>query len=385
MKTEKNGLGKNEIAVEKTRLQDFEIPLYKPLLDGKELEYVSECIKTNWVSSQGTFVKEFEKKFSSYVGVKCASYCTSGTTGLHLALMACGVKRGDEVIVPDLTFVATGTSVVHAGAKPVFADIDEETLNINPESFRKKITRKTKAVIPVHLYGNPAPMKEIVEIAQEKGIKVIEDAAEAHGAKIESKMVGSFGDAGVFSFYGNKIITTGEGGIVVSNNEELMEKVNLLKNHGMNPKNKYWHEVVGYNYRMTNLQAALGLAQLEKIEEKIAMKRQLAKNYERLFSECKEVELPIEKKDTRNVHSLYWIKAKNKNAKELISEIEKEKIETRPFFHPLSSLPIFKSKQKPVNSNMVFKQGICLPSYPNITTKEQEKVVSAVLRAIMQK
>ncbi|MEM4390807.1 MAG: DegT/DnrJ/EryC1/StrS family aminotransferase [Candidatus Diapherotrites archaeon] len=384
MRTEKNGLGNIESTFSSFGYKNkFKIPLYKPLLNGNELRYVSQCITTNWVSSQGSFVEKFEKNFSKYVGTKYASSTCNGTTALYLSLLALGIGKGDEVIVPDLTFVSTATSVIHAGAKPVFADIDEKTLNIDPQDIRKKITKKTKAIIPVHLYGRPAQMKEIIELAQEYDLKVIEDSAESHGAKIGNKKAGSFADLGIFSFYGNKIMTTGEGGMVVSNNEELIAKVNLLKNHGMKPNNKYWHEVVGYNYRMTNIQAALGLAQLEKIEEKISLKRKIANNYKKLFSET-NLTLPSEDKGTKNVYWLYWVMLKNKNALELIKKLAFSGIETRTFFYPLSSMPIFGKQKKQVNSHKVFQKGLCLPSFPSITYEEQQEVASKIIGLINQ-
>ncbi len=361
MKTTKNGLGSK-------------IPIYCPSFSGNESKYINECIDSKWVSSAGKFVEQFEKEFANYIGTKYASTTSNGTTALHLAVEALSIPKGSEIIVPDLTFAATANAVIHAGSKPVLADVDSETLNISPDSIREKITKKTKAIIPVHLYGRPAEMKEIIEIAKEKDIFVIEDAAESHGAEIGGKKAGSFGDAAIFSFYGNKIITTGEGGMVVSDNEEIMEKVNILKNHGMRKEKRYWHEIVGYNYRMTNLQAALGVAQLEKIEKKIESKRKIAQKYNSLLSDS--FTLSSEEKNTRNVYWLYWIMIANPDS--LSKKLENKGIESRRFFYPLSSMPPFETKSLP-NAELAFNTGLCLPSYPGLSNEEIEHICAVLL------
>jgi len=361
MKTTKSGHGSK-------------VPIYRPSFTGNESKYINECIASGWVSSAGLFVDSFEKEFADYIGTKYASTSSNGTTALHLAVQSLGIKSG-EVIVPDLTFAATANAVIHAGLKPVSADIDPETLNISAQSIRENITEKTKAIIPVHLYGRPAPIKEIMELAEEKNLYVIEDAAESHGAEIHGKKAGSFGDASIFSFYGNKIMTTGEGGMVVSDNQEIMDKVNILKNHGMNKSRKYWHDIVGYNYRMTNLQAALGLAQLEQIEEKIAAKRKIAQKYSSLLKDS--FVTPSEEKGTRNVYWLYWIQANNPDL--LAENLEKKGIESRRFFYPLSSMPPFKAHVLK-NADNAFRKGLCLPSYPGLSDSEIEEICSVLLQ-----
>lgn len=366
MATEKNGPG-------------IKIPIYKPYMKGNEEKYVLECLRSGWVSSAGSFVEKLEKKFADYIGTSHSTSCSNGTTALHLAQLALGIGPGDEVIVPDFTFVSTASTVVHCSATPVLADINPQTLNIDPASIEEKITKKTKAIIPVHIYGNPAPMKEIMEIAQKHDLLVIEDAAEAHGAMIGGKKVGTFGDASIFSFYGNKIMTTGEGGMVVSNDEKTIEKAKLLKNHGASKEKKYWHEVVAYNYRLTNIQAALGLAQLEMVEEIIEKKRKVAQNYAKLFSESGFV-LPNEEKGTRNVYWLYWFMDKSPkfNFDAAAQKLSAFGIESRPLFYPLSVMPPFK-RSGLVNSVKVYKTGMCLPSFPDLTFEEQEKVARAIL------
>ncbi|NQV08592.1 DegT/DnrJ/EryC1/StrS family aminotransferase, partial [Candidatus Woesearchaeota archaeon] len=250
------------------------IPVAEPVLEGNELKYVTECVKTGWISSAGKFVKKFEEKFSKYCDCKYGVAVSNGTTALHLALVALGIKKGDEVIVPNFTFVATANAVVYVGGVPVFVDADKETWNIDVDKIEEKITSKTKAIIPVNIYGHPCDMNKIMDIAKKHNLYVIEDCAESHGAEYNGEKTGSFGDISCFSFYGNKIITTGEGGMCVTNNKELAEKMSMLKDHGMKPERRYWHETIGFNYRMTNIQAAIGLAQLENINKFIETKRE---------------------------------------------------------------------------------------------------------------
>jgi Predicted pyridoxal phosphate-dependent enzyme apparently involved in regulation of cell wall biogenesis len=256
------------------------IPVYKPEIGKEEEEEVLKVIRSDWVSSVSPAVREFEEKFSAYIGRKYGVATSNGTTALHLGVTALGIKEGDEVIVPDLTFISPVNVVLYNRARPVIVDVEEENWGLDLEKVRKAITNKTKAIIVVHLYGNPAKVSELKEIAEEKGIYLIEDCAEAHGAEYEGKKVGNFGDIACFSFYANKVITTGEGGMCLTDDEGLYEKMQILRDHGMTKEKRYWHEVVGYNYRMTGLQAALGLAQLKKIDKFIERKREIAKLYQ---------------------------------------------------------------------------------------------------------
>ena len=251
------------------------IPVSQPSIGDKEVTYVSEAVRSGWVSSLGRYIEDFEKQFAAYCGSRYALTTSNGTTGLHLALMAAGVKSGDEVIVPDLTFIATANAVAYIGAKPVLVDVDSETLCISTVAIERAITQRSRAIVPVHLYGHPADMDAINAIAKRHGLIVVEDAAEAHGAEYKGKRVGSFGLCGVFSFYGNKIITSGEGGMITTDNEVLYITAKRLRDHAMSPSRRYWHEEIGYNYRMTNMQAALGLAQLERIEEFLTKRRKI--------------------------------------------------------------------------------------------------------------
>ncbi len=261
----------------------FRIPIYQPSLDGNEKKYVNECIDTSWISSRGDFIKRFEDEFTEFIGVNHAISVSNGTVALHLALVTLGIGQGDEVIVPSFTYIASVSTICHAGATPVFVDSLEDTWQMNPEDVKRKITSKTRAIMVVHLYGQTCEMDELVSIAKENNIFLIEDCAEAFGSKYNNKMAGSFGDIACFSFYGNKTITTGEGGMVVTNDETLWDRAYHLRMHGLAKYRQYWHDVLGFNYRMTNICAAIGLAQLENAKEKIFKKRELAEKYTELL------------------------------------------------------------------------------------------------------
>jgi len=241
------------------------IPIAEPLFEGNELKYLTDCIESGWVSSAGKYVQQFENEFGEYIGCKYGVAVHTGTAALHLALAALGVGPGDEVVIPTLTFAATANAVLYTGAKPILVDVEEETWNLDPDLIEKNITEQTKAIIPVHLYGFPCDMDKILEIAEKYNVNIVEDAAEAHGAEYKGKKVGGIGTVGCFSFFANKIITSGEGGICVCNESDIVEKIETLRDHGMKKDKKYWHDEVGFNYRMTNLQAAVCVAQLERI------------------------------------------------------------------------------------------------------------------------
>jgi perosamine synthetase len=351
------------------------IPISEPSITQKEIDYVTDAVKSGWVSSLGHYINEFENKFAEYIGVKYALTTSNGTTALHLALVSLGIKEGDEVIVPDLTFVATANAVTYTGAKPIFVDIDTETWCIDPASIKKSITKKTKAIIPVHLYGHPADMEPIMEIAQEYSLYVIEDAAEAHGAEYKSKKVGSLGTCGVFSFYGNKIITTGEGGMITTDNGELFERAKYLRDHAMSKEKRYWHTETGYNYRITNLQAALGLAQLERIDEIIEKKRKIFSWYKEFLEDIKGIRLNPEKRWAKNV---FWMvcavldKDFGISRDELMIRLKEKGIDTRPFFYPMSEMPMYWHSSNYSNpiTKTISERGINLPSGVNLSEKD---------------
>ena len=362
------------------------IPIAEPFLDDNELDNVIDCIKSTWISSKGEYIAKFEQKFSKYCGCKYGISCSNGTTSLHLALAALGIGKGDEVIVPTLTFIATANAVSYTGAKPVFVDSEIKTWNIDTDKIKEKITSKTKTIIPVHLYGHPCDMDPILEIADKYDLHIIEDAAEAHGAEYKSKKTGSLGDVGSFSFYGNKIITTGEGGMLVTNNEEFAEKASMLRDHGMSKEKKYWHENIGFNYRMTNIQAAIGLAQLDKIDKIIDIKRKNAKLYTSLLKDIDGVTLPQEAKWTKNVYWMYSIiinEDLNKRNK-LISWLETNQIDSRQFFHPIHIMPPYKCNERFPIAEKLSKNGINLPSSPTLK-KTEIKVIVEKIREFMIK
>jgi len=361
------------------------IRIAEPDISGNELKYLTECIETNWISSSGSFVKKFEEKFAEYCGTKYATSCSNGTAALQLSLLALGVKKGDEVITPNLTFGATVSVIKHCNATPILADIDKKTWNISGREIERNITPKTKAIMPVHLYGNSCNMKEIQEIAQKYDLKVIEDAAEAHGAEYDSKKVGSIGDVGCFSFFGNKIITTGEGGICTSNDKELIKKIDLLKNHGMTKEKRYWHDVIGHNFRLTNIQAAIGLAQIEKIEEFNKKRDSLAKLYKENLKNLSEIEF---QEITENSKPVYWMfpisltEDANINVDQLAEKLRENGIETRKIFHPLHKMPVYLDLSEYPHSELVYKKGLILPMH-NLLKEEQVNYICETLKKII--
>jgi perosamine synthetase len=366
----------------------YRYPVAEPELGEEELKNVIEAVRSGWISGRGRFVEEFEEAFSRYIGVKYGIATSSGTTALHLALVALGVGPGDEVIVPDLTFVATINAVIYTGAKPVIVDIHPDYWCIDPDKLEKAITPRTKAIIPVHLYGHPCDMDPIMEIASKYNLYVIEDAAEAHGAEYKGRKVGSFGHASCFSFYGNKIITTGEGGMVLTNDGELAERIRILRDHGMHPKRKYWHEVIGFSYHMSNLQAAVGLAQLGKIERFIEKKRRIARIYAEELSSINGITLHPEMPWGKCIYWLYSILIDPEKTRisrdELAEKLEERGIETRRFFYPLHEMPIYQEyaiDAYPVSSR-ISKQGLNLPSSVKLL-EDDVKYIAQKLKEII--
>jgi len=358
------------------------IPVAEPLLDGNELEYVTDCIKTGWVSSKGKYVSLFENAFAKYCGCQHGVATFNGTIALHLLLAALNIGPGDEVIVPTLTFVSTANAVAYTGATPIFVDSEPETWCIDPAAIAQAITPRTKAIIPVHLYGHPANMDPILELAQTHDLIVIEDAAEAHGATYKDKPVGSWGHAAMFSFMGNKIITTGEGGIVVTNDQALAERCFFLENHARQPENPYWHLEVGFNYRMTNLQAALGLAQLEQIEEFVASRRRAARHYIARLNNISGLTMPPEADWAKNV---YWMFAPligpefGSNRDEVMIRLRENDIETRPFFSPAHTMPMYNTGQNLPVAQRLSQQGINLPSSAKLTEEQIDYICDTLI------
>lgn len=358
------------------------IAVTNPLFDENEIELLNECIVSGWVSSGGPFVSKFEDMMAEYCSTKYAVSCSSATSGLHLALLANDIGPGDEVLVPSLTFIATANAVSYTGATPVFIDSEIKTWNINPDLISDAITPRTKAIIPVHLYGHPANMDAINDIAKKNNLVVIEDAAEAQGAKYKNKMVGSLADVAVFSYFGNKIITTGEGGMIVTDDADIAEKCRILRDHGMSKDRRYWHDVIGYNYRMTNMQAALGVAQMGKIDKILVRKREIADEYKKHLESVQGITLPVNMEWAENVYWLYTILIENNrlgfNINTLMDSLKKQGIDSRPVFPPLHTQPVYKNDINLPISEKISAIGISLPSAPEIRNEDIEKICCVI-------
>ena len=351
------------------------IPVAHPVLDGNEKKYVLECLDTGWVSSNGKFIGMFEEAFANYVGIEHAVACNNGTSALHLALMALDVTAGDEVIVPTLTYIATANAVRYCNAEPVFVDADPHTLNLNVNQIESALTPKTKGIIVVHLYGHPVDMDPVLAIARKHGLFVIEDAAEAHGAEYKGRSVGSLGTVAAFSFYGNKIITTGEGGMVTTDDSRLDERMRLLRGQGMDPMRRYWFPIVGYNYRMTNIAAAIGLAQLERIEQHLRRRKEIAALYAEALAPLSDiVTLPSQASWANHAFWSYVILLRDgvrPERDELMELLAVDGIETRPIFYPIHTMPPYQGngKRHPVAENLA-KRGISLPMHGMLTDEQ---------------
>jgi len=355
------------------------IPVAEPVLGEEELNNVVEAVKSGWISSKGKFVSEFEEEFARYCGVKHGVATANGTVALHLALVALGIGEGDEVIVPTLTFVATANAVRYTGAKPVFIDSHPDYWCLDPQKIEEAISSRTRAIIPVHLYGHPCDMDAINDIAKKHNLYIIEDAAEAHGAEYKGKKVGSFGDIACFSFYGNKLITTGEGGMCLTDDEALAEKMKILRSHGMNPNKRYWHDVIGFNYRMTNLQAAVGVAQLKKLDRFITRKREIAKTYNALLEDIKGINLPPEMPWAKNVYWMYSVLVTEEfgiDRDNWARELEAKGIETRPFFIPVHLMPHYNQGKIFLAAEELSQKGINLPSSIKLTELEIKSIIN---------
>jgi len=368
-------------------MHDCKFPVAAPVFNGNEKEYVNDCLDSTWISSAGKYIPIFERNFADYCQVKNAIGVMNGTAALHLPLLALGIGPGDEVLVPTFTYVATANCVTYVGAKPVFVDSELNTWNIDPEIIEQSITPRTKAIIVVHIYGHPADMKTIMDIAHRHNLHVIEDAAEAHGALIQDKPVGSFGHVSTFSFFGNKIITCGEGGMVVTNDEELAQKMRQLKGQGMDPNKRYWFPMVGYNYRMTNIQAAIGLAQLEKVDWHLAQRRRIAKTYHKYLEGVDGVTFQPELPGYVNS---YWMNSLLLDESlpprdQVMSQLGILGIETRPFFYPMHIMPMYKElcqgRDFPI-ANQVSKHGINLPSGASLTEDDIRFICKNLLKVL---
>ena len=364
------------------------IPIAKPILGNEELSNVIDCVQSGWISSQGSYVDKFEKEFSKFHNNLYSLSVSNGSVALHLALVSLGIGEGDEVLVPDLTFAASINSIIHAGATPVIIDVEKDTWNIDPKKAEENINFNTKAIMPVHLYGNPSKMENINSLAKKHSLLVIEDCAEAIGSKTSNKLMGTFGDASTFSFFGNKTITTGEGGMILFKKKEDYNKAKILRDHGMNPKIKYWHDFIGFNYRLTNIQASIGTAQLKRLNEFVLKKREISKKYENFFSTYNFIETQkISKRD----YSSYWLfsfmilKNSPVSKEKCMSILKSKGIDTRPVFYPLHEMEIYKKYRKGIisNSKFVSKYGISLPTHLDLSEGQIEYILES-LKEIFQ-
>jgi perosamine synthetase len=365
------------------------IGIAAPVLSDSETEYVLECLRTNWISSKGHFITDFEKEFAGRVGAKHGIAVSSGTTALHLALAALGVGPGDEVIVPTYTMIACANAVRYCGARPVLADSDPETGNLDPADLARRVTPRTKAAMPVHLYGHPAEMEAIRAITEPQGIALVEDAAQAHGALYHGKPAGSMSAFGAFSFYANKIVTCGEGGMVVTSDDRLAENARSLRDQGYDPARRKFlvHDRIGFNYRLTNLQAAVGLAQTQRMDEFVRHHRENAALYNELLASVPGIRRPPERPGIRNVYWMYTIQVDaetyGRSRDELLLALEKEGIETRSSFVPIHLQPAYAGQYEgekfPV-AEKLGREGLNLPSGNNTTPDEVRRVAAAIAR-----
>ena len=357
----------------------YSIPIYQPSLSGNEKRYVLECLDTTWISSKGRFIPEFEGRFASHCGVSHATSVCNGTVALHLALVTLGVGTGDEVIVPSLTYVASVNAITYTGATPVFVDSLPDTWQMDPADVERKINPRTRAIMAVHLYGHPCDMAALQSLARQHHVYLVEDCAEAIGTSFQGRHVGGFGDIGTFSFYGNKSITTGEGGMVVTNDPTLNDRAVHLRGQGLAIHRQYWHDVIGYNYRMTNICAAIGLAQLEQVDGFLARKRQIAQRY-RAGLQGLDVEFHAEVGEVRHSYWMCSLLVSHAVDRDRLREhLERAGVETRPLFYPVHTMPMYAARFRslPVAEDLG-RRGINLPSWPGLSDEQVDSVCRLV-------
>jgi perosamine synthetase len=355
------------------------IPIYVPDLSGNERKYVNECLDDGWISSRGKFVERFERAMAEYVGTKHAVSAHNGTGAAHLALSCIGLNRDDEVIVPTFTYIASVNTIVQSGAVPVFAECDPETWQLDVADVARRITPKTKAILPVHLYGGACDMSALSKMARDAGLLMMEDCCEALGTRISGRHVGTFGEAGTFSFFGNKTITTGEGGMIVTSDDGFAEEMRSVRNQGMSRTRRYWHDRMGYNYRMTNIQAAIGLAQMERVAGTLVRKRLIAEGYRRRLRQ-----LPVELQKVRaEVESSDWLVSlllpQGTRRESIMEFLDTRGIETRPVFECAHLMPMYQQQKGlyPISED-VSQRGMSLPSYPGLIEEDLDYIVQSL-------
>ena len=353
------------------------IPIYKPYLGEEETSLVAECMDSTWISSQGKFIRTFEESVENYSGAKHAIAVSNGTVAIHLAMLALDIGRGDEVITTNFTYVASTNAILYVGATPVFVDINPESWNIDVSKIEEKITSNTKAILYTNIYGVPADYAELKKLAEQYGLALIEDAAESFGSTYNSKVSGTLGDISTYSFFGNKTITTGEGGMVLTSDDVLNRKIRKLKNQGNSENLRYYHDILGYNYRMTNIQAAIGVAQLSKIDEILQRKKAIQNRYELGLKErVKFQQLP------KGATSSYWMSSvlfkSEEDKNKIVQILNDSNIESRPFFTPIDELPFYAKVDHCPHSKDISKRGLNLPSFPALTKEQQQLIINTI-------
>jgi perosamine synthetase len=366
------------------------IPVSEPKLGPKEKEYVLDCLETGWISSGGKYLEEFENHWAAYCGMKFGVAMCNGTVAIEAAVASIGLQPGDEVIMPSFTIISCVLAVVECGGIPVLVDCDPDTWCMDVSQIEAKITSRTRAIMPVHIYGHPVEMGPIIGLAKKYNLQIIEDAAEAHGAEYKSKRCGGFGDITCFSFYANKIVTTGEGGMALTNDAGLAEKLRSQRNLCFQPQRRFYHTELGHNYRMTNIQAAIGLAQMEAIEEHITQKRWMAKAYMERLQGIAGLQLPVEKSWAKNVYWMYGLvldKALGMNAEEFARRLKDKGIETRPFFLGMHEQPVFHKRGFFIGEHYpvcerIARQGLYLPSGLTLTEAQVDEVSEKIVEVL---
>lgn len=358
------------------------IPVYRPDLSGNERAYVLDCVDSSWISSIGVYIERFEAAVAEVTGARHAISVSNGTVALHLALHCLDIGPGDEVIVPSFTYIASVNTIAQTGATPVFAESRIDDWLVDPADIERRITPRTKAIMVVHLYGAACDMTGIMEIARQHGLKVIEDCAEALGTTIDGRHVGTFGDIGTFSFFGNKTVTTGEGGMVIAGSDELAARLRMTKGQGQSLTRRYWHEVIGFNYRMTNIEAAIGLGQIERLEAILERKHAIAETYRRLLAR-----LPVTFQMRRNdVQSSDWLVSlllpPGTDRDLVMKRMEASGIETRPVFYCAHEMPMYQTDDHLPIAQDISARGLSLPSYPQLTDLDLIRVADALEAAL---
>jgi perosamine synthetase len=366
------------------------VPVSEPLIGAATERYVMECVSSGWISSEGPFLLEFEKRWAAYCGAEYGVAVSNGTAALEIALQALDLQPGDEVIVPTFTIISCLLAILEAGGTPVLVDSDPLTWCLDIDQLADRITSRTRAILPVHMYGHPAEMDVILDLANRHGLDVVEDAAEAHGATYKGRRVGAFGRLSCFSFYANKIITTGEGGMVLCQSEADVERLRSLRNLCFRKERRFWHTELGHNFRLTNLQAAVGLAQIEQIDEHVAKKKAIANYYTNQLQGLPALQLPIELPHVSNVFWMYGIVLSDSvsmDAQEFGNQLREAGIDTRPFFLGMHEQPVllerglFRDEHYPVAERLA-RRGLYLPTGLTLTEDQMSRVCDAVKRIV---